>query len=132
MKIVDRTKDVIKSGGEFISGPQLEAEAMAHPAVEEAAAIGVADEKWGERPLLFVDVASAERAARLTEDEVRGFLKGRVARWWVPDRVIVGVGNIPHGATGKVDKKELRRRYLGTESAVPPAQQEQQKPLSKL
>ena len=132
MKIVDRTKDVIKSGGEFISGPQLEAEAMAHPSVEEAAAIGVADERWGERPLLFVDVASAERAAQLTEEEIKGFLKGKVASWWVPDKVIIGVGSIPHGATGKVDKRELRRRYLGRESALPAQQQEQQQPLSKL
>ena len=139
MKIVDRTKDVIKSGGEFISGPQLEAEAMAHPAVEEAAAIAVPDERWGERPLLFVDVSSAEVAAKLTEAEIKGFLKGKVASWWVPDRVVVGVvGSIPHGATGKVDKKELRRRYLeGKEGALqqqppPSQQQQQQQPLSKL
>jgi len=114
MQIVDRTKDVIKSGGEFISSPQLEAAAMAHPAVEEAAAIGVANEKWGERPLLFVDVSSAERASQVTGDEIRGFLKGKVASWWVPDpgRVVVGVKSIPHGATGKVDKKLLRARFL--------------------
>ena len=126
MKIVDRTKDVIKSGGEFISSPQLEAEAMGHPLVEEAAAIGVADERWGERPLLFVDAASPERASRLTEDEVKGFLKGKVASWWVPERVVVGFKSIPHGATGKVDKKELRRRFLSGEVAGASPQQQQQ------
>ena len=115
MKIVDRTKDVIKSGGEFISSPQLEAEAMGHPFVEEAAAIGVADERWGERPLLFMDVTNAEKASQLTEDEVKGFLKGKVASWWVPEKIVIGVKMIPHGATGKVDKKELRRRFLSGE-----------------
>lgn len=130
MNIVDRTKDVIKSGGEFISSPQLEAEAMAHPLVEEAAAIGVADEKWGERPLLFVDVASAEKASALAEEEMKGFLKGKVASWWVPDRVVVGVKSIPHGATGKVDKKALRARYLMAMSSGGDGGGEQ--PLSKL
>ena len=103
------------------------------------AAIAVPDERWGERPLLFVDVSSAEVAAKLTEAEIKGFLKGKVASWWVPDRVVVGVvGSIPHGATGKVDKKELRRRYLeGKEGALqqqppPSQQQQQQQPLSKL
>jgi len=109
MKITDRSKDVIKSGGEWISSIELENIAIAHPAVAEAAVIGVAHPKWGERPLLIVqksDGAQIERAALLA------FYRGKVAPWWVPDDVVF-VAALPHTATGKLLKTELRVRYAG-------------------
>jgi len=105
--IRDRTKDVIKSGGEWISSIDLENVAVAHPAVAEAAAIGVPHPTWSERPVLFV-VAKQDHA--LDADSVLAFLDGKVAKWWLPDEVLV-VAELPHTATGKVSKRTLRERY---------------------
>ncbi|WP_237341622.1 long-chain-fatty-acid--CoA ligase [Williamsia soli] len=105
LRITDRAKDVIKSGGEWISSQDLEVELLAHPAVREAAVIGVADQRWGERPLAFVVLG-----APATEPELREFLVDRVARWWVPERFEI-VDQIPRTTTGKFDKKILRRQF---------------------
>jgi acyl-CoA synthetase (AMP-forming)/AMP-acid ligase II len=109
MKITDRSKDVIKSGGEWISSIELENIAIAHPAVAEAAVIGVAHPKWDERPLLVVQMKSD---ARVTRDELLGFYSGKVTKWWIPDDVVF-VDALPHTATGKLLKTELRSRYAG-------------------
>jgi 3-(methylthio)propionyl---CoA ligase len=104
--ITDRIKDVIKSGGEWISSIDLENTAVGHPAVAEAAVIGAAHPKWDERPLLCVvrrpgmDVSRAELLA---------FFEGKVAKWWIPDDVVF-VDELPHTATGKLSKKDLRER----------------------
>ncbi|HEU4976114.1 MAG TPA: long-chain fatty acid--CoA ligase [Baekduia sp.] len=116
IRLVDRTKDVIKSGGEWISSVELENELMAHPDVAEAAVIGVPDEKWGERPLACV-VPNA--GAALTADDVRAFLDGRVARWWVPERIEF-IDEVPKTSVGKFSKKDLRERF-GVGSAAPSA-----------
>jgi fatty-acyl-CoA synthase len=102
LRITDRAKDVIKSGGEWISSQDLEGELLAHPAVREAAVIGVADPRWGERPLAFVVLG-----APVTEAELREFLSTRVARWWVPEHFRI-VEEIARTTTGKYDKKILR------------------------
>ena len=107
MAITDRTKDVIKSGGEWISSIELENAAMGHPAVAEAAVIGVAHPKWTERPLLVV-VAADEQA--MDKQELLAFFKGKVADWWIPNDVVF-VKELPHTATGKVKKIELRRQF---------------------
>ncbi len=108
MAITDRTKDVIKSGGEWISSIELENVAMGHPAVAEAAVIGVAHPKWTERPLLVVVRAEGKE---LEKDEVLGFLKGKVADWWIPNDAVF-VDELPHTATGKVKKIELRKQFV--------------------
>ena len=113
MQIRDRTKDVIKSGGEWISSIDLENAAMAHPAVAMAAVIGVKHPKWDERPLLLI-VRKPE--ASLTRDDIISFLSERVAKWWLPDDVIF-VDTLPVGGTGKVQKNELRQQYGGVFSA---------------
>ena len=107
LSITDRTKDVIKSGGEWISSIELENLAVAHPDVEEAAVVGVKDAKWGERPLLLVVPAEG-----CTPDEasVLASLKGKVADWWIPDSMTL-VDEIPHTATGKISKKTLREQF---------------------
>ncbi len=107
MQITDRTKDVIKSGGEWISSIDLENEAMAHPGVAEAAVIGVAHKKWAERPLLLVVKASG---AELSREEMLGWFEGRVASWWIPDDVVF-VDDLPHTATGKISKLTLREQF---------------------
>ena len=107
MAITDRTKDVIKSGGEWISSIELENAAMGHPAVAEAAVIGVAHPKWTERPLLVVVQAEGQQ---LEKAEVLGFLKGKVADWWIPNDAVF-VDELPHTATGKVKKIELRKQF---------------------
>lgn len=107
MRITDRTKDVIKSGGEWISSIELENLAVAHPAIAEAAVIAAQHERWGERPLLIV---VRERGCTAQRDEILQFLAGRVPGWWLPDDVIF-VEGIPHTATGKIDKRALRREY---------------------
>ncbi|MFL1407166.1 long-chain-fatty-acid--CoA ligase [Marinobacter sp. M1N3S26] len=104
MEIVDRVKDVIKSGGEWISSIDLENEAIAHPGLAEAAVIGVRHEKWQERPLL---VAVKNEDADVTREDVLKFLEERVAKWWLPDDVVF-VDELPHGATGKLQKAKLR------------------------
>lgn len=107
MVITDRSKDVIKSGGEWISTIDLENAAMGHPAVAEAAVIGIHHPKWDERPLLIVQLKAGADAGK---QEILDFVKDRVAKWWLPDDVAF-VDAIPHGATGKVLKTELRRTF---------------------
>lgn len=107
MQIVDRTKDVIKSGGEWIGSIDLENIAMAHPAVAMAACIAARHPKWDERPVLVV---MRKPGASLTRDEMLAFFDGKVARWWVPDEVFF-VDQIPLGATGKMQKNRLRDEY---------------------
>ncbi len=107
MQITDRAKDVIKSGGEWISSIDLENAAMGHPAVAEAAVIGIAHAKWQERPLLIV-VKKAGRET--TRDELLQFLDGKVAKWWLPDDVAF-VDELPHTATGKLQKMKLREAF---------------------
>ncbi len=105
--ITDRTKDVIKSGGEWISSIELENLAMAHPDVAEAAVIGIKHEKWGERPLLVVVPVEG-----VTPDEagILGSFEGKVASWWIPESMAV-VEEIPHTATGKISKMTLREQF---------------------
>ena len=107
MQITDRAKDVVKSGGEWISTIELENLAMAHPDVAEAAAIGVPDEKWDERPILIV---VPREGTSPSGADVLAALEGRVAKWWMPDRVEF-VDEIPHTATGKIKKTTLRERF---------------------
>ena len=107
MEIVDRSKDVIKSGGEWISSIDLENAAVGHPAVAEACVIGVLHEKWDERPLLLI---VKEKEQELSKDEILAFLQDKVAKWWLPDDVIF-VGELPHTATGKLLKTNLREKY---------------------
>ncbi len=107
MQITDRSKDVIKSGGEWISSVEVENIAAGHPKALMAAVIGVAHPKWDERPLLLVRLRDGETA---TPAEFRQFLDGKIARWWMPDEILF-VDDIPLGATGKIDKKLIRERY---------------------
>jgi len=107
MQITDRSKDVIKSGGEWISSIDLENAAMAHPAVAEAAVIGIVHPKWDERPLLIVH---KKPDATLDKDELIAFLSDKVAKWWLPDDVQF-VEAIPHTATGKILKTRLREDF---------------------
>jgi len=109
MQITDRSKDVIKSGGEWISSIDLENIAMAHPGVAMAACISVPHPKWDERPLLVV-VQKPEQG--LTRSELLGFFEGKIAKWWTPDDVVF-VDAIPLGATGKVLKHRLRESFKG-------------------
>jgi len=109
MQIVDRAKDVIKSGGEWISSIELENIAVGHKAVAEAAVIGLAHSKWDERPLLICVKAEG---ATVTEVELLENFNGKVADWWVPNEVVF-VDELPHTATGKLLKTELRKRFEG-------------------
>lgn len=107
LQLVDRAKDVIKSGGEWISSIDLENAATGHPAVAEAAVIGVAHPKWQERPLLVVVLRKGRSASR---EDVLDHLAGEVAKWWLPDDVVF-VDELPHTATGKVLKRSLREQF---------------------
>ena len=107
MRITDRTKDVIKSGGEWISSIELENAAVGHPGVAEAAVIGVPHPRWTERPLLIVVTAPG---ATVGKDEILSYLKDKVAKWWIPDDAVF-VDEIPHTATGKISKKDLRSQF---------------------
>lgn len=107
MAITDRTKDVIKSGGEWISSIDLENCAVGHPQVQEAGVIGIHHPKWDERPLLVV-VKQAD--ADLSGQDVLDYMKGKVAKWWMPDEVVF-VDEIPHTATGKISKLDLREQF---------------------
>ena len=109
MRITDRAKDVIKSGGEWISSIDLENIAMGHPAVAEAAVIGVKHPKWAERPLLIV---VKKPGAEASKESVLAFYQGKVAKWMIPDDVAF-VNEIPHTATGKVSKMTLRKQFAG-------------------
>ena len=107
MRITDRTKDVIKSGGEWISSIELENQAVAHPEVAEAAVIGVSHAKWSERPLLIV---VKEPDANVSREDLLTWLEDKVAKWWIPDDVAF-VDELPHTATGKIHKVTLREQF---------------------
>ncbi|HEX4080042.1 MAG TPA: long-chain-fatty-acid--CoA ligase [Rhizomicrobium sp.] len=107
MTITDRAKDVIKSGGEWISSIEIENIAVGHPAVAEAAVIGIPHPKWDERPLLIAVLKPGKSA---TCEDLLHYLEGRIAKWWMPDDVIFA-NEIPHTATGKIQKTTLRERY---------------------
>jgi acyl-CoA synthetase (AMP-forming)/AMP-acid ligase II len=107
MRITDRSKDLIKSGCEWISSIDIENVAVAHPAVAEAACIACTHPKWTERPLLVV---VKRPNSDVTQDELRGFYEGKVAKWWIPDDVVF-VDELPHTATGKLHKLKLREQF---------------------
>ncbi|MFO1186237.1 MAG: long-chain-fatty-acid--CoA ligase [Alphaproteobacteria bacterium] len=107
MQITDRSKDVIKSGGEWISSIEIENMAIGHPDVAEAAVIGVKHPKWDERPLLVV---VPKEGARPTRESILKYFEGKIAKWWMPDDVVF-VTAIPHTATGKIQKRELRETF---------------------
>ncbi|GIS75566.1 MAG: long-chain-fatty-acid--CoA ligase [Gammaproteobacteria bacterium] len=107
MEIVDRSKDVIKSGGEWISSIDLENAAVGHPEVAEACVIGVLHKKWDERPLLLIVKVDGKDPSK---EEILAFLEDKVAKWWMPDDVIF-VSELPHTATGKLLKRDLRDEY---------------------
>jgi fatty-acyl-CoA synthase len=109
MTITDRAKDVIKSGGEWISTIEVENLAMGHPAVAEAAVIGVKHPKWDERPLLIVVLKPGQGA---NKQDILTYLSGKIAKWWMPDDIVF-VDAIPHSATGKIQKIALRERFAG-------------------
>ncbi len=109
MNITDRAKDMIKSGGEWISSIELENAAVGHPAIAEAAAIAVPHPKWGERPLLL---ALRRAGAEVESAELLEYLRGKLVRWAIPEQVIF-VDALPHTATGKLDKAALRARFAG-------------------
>ena len=109
MQITDRAKDVIKSGGEWISSIELENLAVGHPKVTEAAVIGIHHPKWDERPLLIIVPKAGETP---TKEEILGFMEGHIAKWWMPDDVVF-VEEIPHTATGKIQKLTLREQFSG-------------------
>jgi fatty-acyl-CoA synthase len=109
-RIVDRAKDLVKSGGEWISSVELEGACLAHPAVREAAVVGVRSERWDERPVV---VAALAPGAELSLEELREFLSGRVAKWWLPDQLVV-VEEVAKTSVGKYDKKVLRAALADT------------------
>jgi len=109
MQITDRSKDVIKSGGEWISSIDLENLAVAHPAVAEAAVIGIAHPKWDERPLLIVVKKAGQE---VTREQLLDFMRDKIAKWWMPDDVVF-VDSLPHTATGKLLKTKLREEFRG-------------------
>mgnify|MGYP001546770065 CR=1 FL=1 len=112
--ISDRSKDVIKSGGEWISSVELEGEIMAHPAVLEACVVGVPDDKWQERPLACVVLQSDAGAS---PEDLKAFLADRVVKWWLPERWAV-IASVPKTSVGKFDKKVLRKQYAEGELDV--------------
>jgi fatty-acyl-CoA synthase len=109
MQITDRAKDVIKSGGEWISSIDVENIAMGHPKAALCAVLGVVHPKWDERPILLVQLEPGQAAGK---QEFLDYLDGKIARWWMPDDVVF-VDEIPLGPTGKIDKKLLRQRLTG-------------------
>jgi fatty-acyl-CoA synthase len=106
IQITDRSKDVIKSGGEWISSIDLENIAVAHPAIAEAAVIGVKHPKWDERPIV---VAVKKAGQDVSKEELLRFYEGKIAKWWMPDDVVF-VNELPHTATGKLSKLTLRQQ----------------------
>jgi acyl-CoA synthetase (AMP-forming)/AMP-acid ligase II len=107
MQITDRAKDVIKSGGEWISSIELENAAVGAPGVQEAAAVGVFHPKWDERPILLIVRKPGSEA---TEAGILDYLKDKVAKWWLPDEIVF-VDELPHTATGKILKRQIRDDY---------------------
>jgi fatty-acyl-CoA synthase len=120
IRISDRSKDVIKSGGEWISSVELEGELMAHPAVAEAAVIAKPDERWTERPLACVVLKEGEQAS---PDELTEHLRPRVAKWWLPDEFAF-IDEVPKTSVGKFDKKVLRKRLADGDLERTPVEQE--------
>jgi acyl-CoA synthetase (AMP-forming)/AMP-acid ligase II len=116
IEIADRTKDVIKSGGEWISSVALENALMAHPKVQEAAVIGVPDERWAERPLACV-VARPDFKGKVTESELTEFLAQQFAKWWLPERYLF-LDELPKTSVGKFDKKAMRAQYAASSNAI--------------
>jgi acyl-CoA synthetase (AMP-forming)/AMP-acid ligase II len=114
VRLTDRAKDVIKSGGEWISSIDVENLAMGCPGVAEAAVVGIPHPKWEERPLLVVVPLAG---AALTAQSIAAHLEGKIAKWWMPDDVVF-VDALSYGATGKIQKMELRRRFAGHYSTV--------------
>jgi fatty-acyl-CoA synthase len=114
VRLVDRTKDLVKSGGEWISSVELENHVMAHPDVREAAVIGVPDERWSERPCACVVL---REGASPDADGLRDFLAGRVAKWWLPERIEF-IDEVPKTSVGKFDKKALRRVFASERAAT--------------
>ena len=112
--LTDRSKDVIKSGGEWISSVDLENALMGHPSIQEATVVGVPDEKWGERPLASVVVIEGQS---VTPDELADYLDGKVAHWQVPERWAF-IEEVPKTSVGKFDKKVIRKRYADGELDV--------------
>ena len=115
LRLTDRAKDVIKSGGEWISSIEIENTAVGCPGVAEAAAIGVPHPKWDERPVVFA-VPRPEFKGQVTQEEVIDFLRDKVAKWWLPDEVRF-IDEVPKTSVGKFDKKVLRKRLA--EEAAP-------------
>ncbi|HJV41323.1 long-chain-fatty-acid--CoA ligase [Caulobacter sp.] len=115
MQITDRAKDVVKSGGEWISTIEIENIAVGHPKAALAAVVGVPHPKWDERPVLLIKLKPGETATRL---EFLDFLQGKIAKWWTPDDVLF-VEDIPLGATGKIDKKLIRKHLTDEGYALP-------------
>lgn len=109
LQVVDRTGDLIKSGGEWISSVDLENVIMAHPQIAEAAVIRIPDEKWDERPLACV-VLNRDAGGQVSKEDILDFLKDKVAKWWIPDNVVF-VDEIPKTSVGKFSKKTLREQY---------------------
>ena len=107
MQITDRAKDLIKSGGEWISSIALENAAVGHPSIAEAAVIAMAHPKWQERPLL---IAVKKPGSEITRQQLLDYLSDKVAKWWLPDDVVF-VDELPHTATGKLQKRKLRERF---------------------
>jgi fatty-acyl-CoA synthase len=114
IQISDRAKDVIKSGGEWISSVDLENTLMGHPDVLEAAVIGVPDDRWDERPLACVVPAEGREP---DPAELKAYLEGRVAKWWLPERWTT-IAEVPKTSVGKFDKKVIRQRYADGELDV--------------
>ena len=119
IQIVDRTKDVIKSGGEWISSLDLENAIMSHPKILEAAVIGLAHPKWAERPVAFA-VPKAEFKGKVTQEEVLDFLKDKIAKWWMPDEIRF-IDEVPKTSVGKFDKKVLRANAVPIKAEAAPA-----------
>jgi fatty-acyl-CoA synthase len=115
VEIADRTKDVIKSGGEWISSVALENALMAYPKVQEAAVIGVPDERWSERPLACV-VARPDFRDAISDEELTEFLAKQFAKWWLPDRYLY-LDELPKTSVGKFDKKAMRANYTAAVTA---------------
>ncbi len=114
VRLVDRTKDLVKSGGEWISSVELENAIMAHPKVAEAAVVGIPDEKWSERPLACVVPEGDEE---ITLDELREFLAERVPKWWLPNDLEI-IEEVPKTSVGKFSKKTLREQFSDRKTAT--------------
>ncbi|GAC1430900.1 MAG: long-chain fatty acid--CoA ligase [Ktedonobacteraceae bacterium] len=117
LQLVDRTKDLVKSGGEWISSVELEGLIMGHPKVLEACVVGIPDARWSERPLACV-VAKPDYVGKVTKEEILDFLRPQIAKWWLPDDVVF-IDAVPKTSVGKFDKKVLRSKYEAHSSVKP-------------